>query len=562
VKAALTAPRCALTDSAITLDASRSTGAGPDAVFTWAVVERPAGSQADLSGAAGSSTSFRPDVAGKYELRVSVTQAGSTASEARASLLAGTPPPFEEIAPSQPGEPRLSVAMLDDTVAAQCLFAGARSHGDVPGGIILNIFIQERPGIGFSSIGRTDASELRVGLDVTELGPGLLRMRFKAIVCEFCADPQRIETTVERLLRVVAPGTPSHEPVSVLPVGARIADVEGTRVILHMLDSDGIRILQSEVRDLLAGTSVILQGTAGMSGHRWDSWGIAGDRVFASNSGDVDCPSSCIYMWDPDGTRSNLSLASTAPPSSSVLHREFTFGPGFLLWRNSRTAAPDSFTLYEMASGRSREISLPGDSAWSTFVGFPRVTLQGDELRAVFYMIQPGRRIYRWDSVSGESVLLFDDESYKYDLLVDDTRLVWRDYSGDYSPLYTAPIGGGPVTRVGLVDFTDVFFLRDGILAWDYVTPLGGWFNEERGVQVLTPAGSVVKIPEAKGLIALVDGHAIVSDEVGVRSWHVATGAGTRLVNSAMGTRIDRLFRAGNNAVVFTIGRSVYYVPL
>jgi hypothetical protein len=297
-------------------------------------------------------------------------------------------------------------------------------------------------------------------------------------------------------------------------------------------------------------------------GRDWIShWTLMAGRAFVAASA-ADCATTCVYMWAPDGTRTNLSTASPIAPVTTsdvsspayVEHRLPIARAGHVLWWNDRRNGQDSYTLYEVATGTYREITLP---AGVTVDFRPTLAVAGGEVRV--HYVSGGSRIYRWDSGSGTTTLANDDGASKANLTGDDTRVAWIVFgaamTGD-NVLYTMPVIGGATTQPGTVyTITDMFQVGGGLLAWDERPAL----DQSPRVRVLTTAGTVVTL--GGSLQSVGDGRVIYVDADGSVVWDAATADTRRLLRD--GARdVGGPYLPGGNAAVFTFGRAVYFVPL
>ena len=445
--------------------------------------------------------------AGAHEIRFVGVDAAGASRELSVSVPVVDPPSLHVSSPFDGAfvSGALKVTGTASTQAGRAVTVTA-NMGDVP-------FVQ------------TTAQPFDANIDLTGVVPGPYALTFTA------TDWMHRTTTVQYTIMVVS--SPAKVRVPAFTIVGQTRAIDGDRVLYTATDQS-VRL-----RNVAAGTEVVLQGAKEIDS--LDHFVIAGSRVYADGHG-ADCNVNtllyCVYQWQADGSRRNLSIASplVLGPSQFVgvnETRPVAHGDK-VIWINDNT---NTFTLYDASSDVFALITVPSDISR---VGNFAYDFADDGATVRLFYWAPGaphtEDIYRWSSASGSSVKLSSSGTENSYPQTDGVNVAWEESSG----LMIEPVAGGSPTLV--TSSASGFLLRDGVLAWTESTLNGS-------VLKAWPAATISKAGHFAGDSYVVGGHVLyyeTDDEL--YDWSSATGISSPVFRGRLS-----LFLSGD-AAYFHVG--------
>lgn len=380
---------------------------------------------------------------------------------------------------------------------------------------------------------------------LTGLAPGAYTLSVSA------TDATGQSTRLQRTVVVTSTSGLAYAPLFTLPAGGELLAVADSRILY--VTADGSPLL----RDTGSAAEVVLAGATAIQFAT--DWQISGGSVYVQGKG-TDCVANfvCIYAWDAAGRIANLS---TANPFAGTSYQEHPVAnDGYVLWTNGAGASPGGYTLYEVATGTYAGITLP---AGAHYVGNTDYDLAvvGAVVHFYFWAQTGGSGttsafdIFRWRSDTGISTPVTSGGGRATYPQTDGIRAAWRQEplggSADGTfVLMSLPLAGGASTVAS--SSASAFILADGVLAWTESAAGSKIVKASTGAAATALTG-----PDAARLYANGGGQVIYGQQGKVYSWNATSGVSTLRLE----TTPSRIL-LGGGAMVFSIGTTVYRVPL
>ena len=426
---------------------------------------------------------------------------------------------------------------------APTLALGSPADGTIVYGS-LNVagsFATDKPGavtvvasLGSVPILQTTAQDFSTSYDLAGITPGSYVLTVQA------TNSANETTTVTRSIVVSSSSALAYAPIFSLGANARMLAAEGDR-LLYVGQDQLVRL-----RDTAANTEVLLQGASPDS--FLGDWTISGGRTYASGRAE-DCEfGGCVYQWQADGTRTNLTLGNPwalgAPQEHPVAH------DGYVIWCNNGAR---SYTLYAVSSGTYTQVGAPADVVYAGNTDFD-FTVTGGVVHVIYWgqtssvSASFASDVYLWDSGTGSSTRRSTPGLTNAGSQIDGARVAWSQspagWSGNSTSLVTQPLAGG--TTTDLSDTMNIFLLRDGVLAW---MESGG---ATRAVKASTAAGTTtLSVLTSSWLYGSGGGFVAYGEAARTYDWNAATSHATLLLDAAPGTPLQN-----GNRLYFTLGQT------
>ena len=388
--------------------------------------------------------------------------------------------------------------------------------------------------LGQLQILQTTSPSFGTSYDLTGVPPGRYTLGVDAI------DSTNASTSVLRTIIVASSPGLVHAPLFSLGTGGQLLAAEGD-LVLYKADDQSVRL-----RNTVTATELSLQDTVLGNGNWW----ITAGRVVASGFGN-DCSiglgGTCIYEWNPDGTRRNLSVAN--PFAGTSTRQRPIVKDGFMVWCNCpniTSGGLGSYTVYNVGSRTFSQATPPASLGYQV-ADAPDFAVVGDVVHLVYAAASNvSTNVYLWRSDTTSSTPI---SSQGWAPQTDGVRVAWLDLAGtalnnfDLRPFYARSLAGGNTT-VGSA--TANFVLRDGVLAW----------FDNSGLQVSTVTSTVTlsSASATAGLLGSDDGVVVYVDQGKVYSWNAATGRSTLRVDGLPGKP------SGSPTPAFVTGNKLYFV--
>jgi PKD repeat protein len=325
---------------------------------------------------------------------------------------------------------------------------------------------------------------------------------------------------VTRKLYVASSAALAYPGIKNVIRGASLQAAEGAHLVYSKRNGEGSRLLNAET-----ASDVLLAGSDRMD---FNPWQINAGQVYASGTNTAgDCAtSSCVYRWAADGTRTNLSAASSV--ATGKAQQGVVVHDGYALWANEG----NTFTLYNLTTG------IFSSGAWDLAGGAVRAydfAVTGGVVSIFYardyYPIGSAGEILRWDSDTKLSTLVSTSGPKSYEPQTDGARVAWLVADGSTTSLAVQPVGGGAASKLPVPQNARVL-LRDGVLAWGVAGSGGiastpGTVQALKGTEVVTLATGV-----SVDLVGVGGGRAVYRANDGkIYSWNPATGLSTLVLD-------------------------------
>ncbi|HSV79184.1 MAG TPA: PKD domain-containing protein [Ramlibacter sp.] len=398
---------------------------------------------------------------------------------------------------------------------------------------------------------RTTEPSFSATASLAGLQPGLHFVAVRA------TDRDGVNTILRRSVVLASSSALAYSPSVVMPAGGRLLAADGNQALYRPNVAGEIDPVI--VRDLVSSSELSLGPIGSDVGSDWQ---LTGGRVYAQMRAS-DCPSTCIYQWGQDGSRTNLTTSNPLYAGLTRQLSDFDEHPvsrdGYVVWAAWRQLG--GYILYEAATGTYRHIPKPPEAG---YVGnhLYEVAVAGGVVRFVFWAQTGGSGtsstfdVYQWDSVSGASTRLTSGTQQDIYPQTDGLRAAWQrqpvggSVDGRFT-LMAQPLAGGGATALSSSVIS--FKLRDGVLAWLERTP-----NFEYTLRASTASGvTTIASGLGLGLWSAGGGFVIYSDGAKTYAWNAATGQASLKIDAVPAEQ----FVAGG-ALVFRIGSAIYRVSL
>ncbi|MEY4750725.1 MAG: hypothetical protein RIQ60_2939 [Pseudomonadota bacterium] len=380
------------------------------------------------------------------------------------------------------------------------------------------------------------AADFSTRYDLTGVAAGRYTLTVQA------TDSGQVTTTVQRPLIVTSSPALVYTPLLALGGAATLLDAKGD-FILYRADDQSVRLRNTA--DLTA-PEVTLQGSANTA--YASDWRIDAGRVVAYGQGN-DCTVNfvCVYLWQADGTRSNLTSAN--PWAGTRFQQHPVMHDGKLIWVNDGGTSGGSYTLYDLASGSYTQIAQP---AGVNYVGNWNYdfSLLGGAVNFWFWGQTGGSGtsssfdVYRWNSASGTSTRQSNPGQRSVYTQVDGVRAAWSQSpvastAATTSLVTQALAGDGSANGAQSVLSSSMgsFVLRDGVLAWLEFNGV----NRALKVSVQAPgsqaadATAALSILNSAQLYDTAAGRVIYGELGRTLNWSAATRQASLLIDAAPG---------------------------
>jgi len=406
---------------------------------------------------------------------------------------------------------------------------------------------------------QTTSSPFSGSYDLNGLAPGSYTLTVRA------TDATGLVSQVQRSVVVTSSASLAYTPAFTLPTGAQLLAAEGQKVLVAPGDGS-VRL-----RDLLTGAQTDLAGASTIQ--YASDWQLSGGRAYAYGKGS-DCVLYCIYQWMADGTRSNLTNPNPYSQASNIgggwaydLHP--VARDGYVVWVNDKaadtgvaTSATGRYTVLHLASGTYTKVGVPAGVNYMGNWNYDFAVVGG--VVHFYYWAQTGGEgtgstfdIFKWRSDTGVSTRLTAGGMRSIYVQTDGLRAAWQQTplggsaDGTFA-LLAQPLAGGAATKAA--DLATTFSLRDGVLAW-VENGVGG----ARAIKASTAsATSTLSSLSTASLLANAGGRVVFTQQGKLLVFQAATGLITVRADTVPAGPV---FVAGG-ALVFTVGSSVYRVPL
>jgi hypothetical protein len=275
-----------------------------------------------------------------------------------------------------------------------------------------------------------------------------------------------------------------------------------------------------------------------------------------------------------DGTRSNLTNPNPYSQASNIgggwaydLHP--VARDGYVVWVNDKaadtgvaTSATGRYTVLHLASGTYTKVGVPAGVNYMGNWNYDFAVVGG--VVHFYYWAQTGGEgtgstfdIFKWRSDTGVSTRLTAGGMRSIYVQTDGLRAAWQQSplggsaDGTFA-LLAQPLAGGAASKAA--DLATTFSLRDGVLAW-VENGAGG----ARAIKASTAsATSTLSSLSTASLLANAGGRVAFTQQGKLYVFQAATGLITVRADTVPAGPV---FVAGG-ALVFTVGSSVYRVPL
>jgi hypothetical protein len=385
--------------------------------------------------------------------------------------------------------------------------------------------------LGDVSFLQTSATDFSAGYDLTGLAPGLYTLTVQA------TDASQVSTTVQRQIIVTSSPALVYTPLMSLGLSANLLAAEGDQ-ILYRADDQTVRL-----RDTAhpAVPEVLLQGAATTA--YTNDWQLRDGRVYVFGQGN-DCTVNfvCVYQWQADGTRRNLSSAN--PWAGSSYQQHPVAHDGKVVWTNDGGSGGGSYTLYDVATDSYTQITQP---VGVNFVGNWNYdfTVLGGVVNFYLWGQTGGSGttssfdVFRWASDTGAATRVSSPGLRSVYTQSDAVRVAWSQAPlsnplGTTS-LVTQPLAGGPTSV--LSSSMGSFVLRDSVLAWVEFNGSGRALK----ASVQTPGSAVAGATRSLSILGsaqLYDtaGGRVLYGELGhTLNWNAGLGRATLIIDTAPG---------------------------
>lgn len=397
------------------------------------------------------------------------------------------------------------------------------------------------------------AANFSGSFNLAGLTPGSYTLTVRA------TDSGNSTTVLQRTVTVTSDTALAYPALFSIGSGGRLLAVEGNSV-LYVADDTSVRL-----RQIPTGTEVALAGAASVN--YANDWQISGGRVVAYGK-DADCVLYCVYQWDADGTRANLSNPNAFSAAPNIGGgRAYDLHPvshdGYVLWVNDKAGGTGWFTLYDTVTQSYTKIAAPTGAAYVGNWNYDFAVSAG--VVQVFFWAQTAGEgvtstfdIYRWSSLTNTSVKLSSGGARSIYPKTDGQTVAWLQSAtgsaaGGSANLLSQPVAGGSIQTVSS-NASEGFVMRDGVLAWrETVTSTstgkyGGPVTTVTGIKAsaLGSTNTVSSLSSAV-LYGAGAGQLLFGESGKVYSWNAATRSSTLRIEAAPNQ-------------VMVSGSSVYFV--
>ena len=281
----------------------------------------------------------------------------------------------------------------------------------------------------------------------------------------------------------IAPSARWVQPSSLLITGQLLA-ARGTQALVsEAVPYSSQRLL---LRDLVSGASTLLLDT-GTDWSKFTGWTLGGGRVYATgNAGDC-VGRTCLYQWDADGRRSNLTRDNPySGGNSNFLDDGFPVVQGdHVLFLSSDSGALASWRRLVLFNAADRSYVKVADSA-EVLLGYGQsgdLSVREGVARVVYggYTFAPAPTrwaLHEWRSDTQATALLAEGDGSILNVRTDGSRVFWLQTSpstNSRNDLIAMPLGGGPVSVLApLINASAFAVQEDGSLTWGESLHTGG----------------------------------------------------------------------------------------
>jgi len=464
---------------------------------------------------------------GTHNVVLTATDSAGNQQSLVVPVLVSNPPPLSITAPT-PGN--------GATVFGTLSVAGSfTSDKPAPNSITVTATLA-----GFEFMRTTSASgagSFGGSLDLTGISPGSYLLSVHAV------DSAGAASDVYRYLIVASSVTLAYPPLFELPADGTLLAADGARAVYRLANGS------MRLRDAAAGTDVVLLGAAS----EYPNIQLGSSKVYAVLQ-DTDCPATlyCIYEWQPDGTRLNLSSGN--PHGAGRTLSAFVVRGEHVVWvnRGGSPWAPGSFTVFDAVARTYREVTRPA-SAVDIDGSFDFVA-GGGVVDLVFSGPRGGGAsdVYHWSSLSATTENVSAGSGANTDPKTDGQRIAWRqsDISGTTTSLASRALGGGATSTLATTSVG--FALSDGVVGWEARTSVSTTIKG-----VTATATATLSTLLSATLVGSTGGNVVYAADNKIYSWKGSTGQTTLRVD-VMPTKM--LLAQGELSFVY--GSTVYRVPL
>lgn len=452
----------------------------------------------------------------------------------------------------------LSVAVVVDNVLVLSLAEpadGAFVHGTLR---VTGSVGSDKPGpvtttarLGDVAFLDTQATNFSASLDLTGVAPGAYTLTVRSV------DATGQVTQITRTVRVASSASLAPAPVYTLPVGTTVLAAEGSRLLLEQADG------QVLFRDLGTGAETLLAGSAEVDNA--GGWRMDNGRVVAQGRG-TDCVNLCIYLWQSNGQRSNLTLANPYSRTDNVTggwaaDQHPVMAGDHVLWVNDKASATGHYTLHRLSTGSYTKIAAPPGTH---YVGNTQYDIVAEGAAVDFWFwaetggggMNAPFDVFRWRSDTGATTRLTGGGARHIYPRADAAWVAWRQtplggtQDGTFSLVLRPRDADAPtILSTTATDFR----LRDGVVAWAEVTAPGSQALRARHGDAVT----TLSTEKTAAIAAAGSGWVAFTEPGRLYTWDSLTG--TRALR--LEALPSRAFVTGSE-LVFLIDTSVYRVAL
>ena len=349
--------------------------------------------------------------------------------------------------------------------------------------------------------------------DLTGTAPGTYVLTVRA------TDDTGEAVQIQRTVIVSSSAALAYSPALSLGADGRMLAADGNSLV-YLAEDQSVRL-----HDFGAGTDVVLQGASAS----FADWQASQGRAYADGSG-ADCTTAavCVYQWQADGSRTNLSTGNSPGQVSNQVYP--VAHDGFVIWWNP---SANSFSLYNVATTGYTQIPAP--AGVSSLVGSQTdFVVTGGVVKLAY----PGQTsgggssatfdTYLWSSDTATSVRLSTPGIRNLAPQTDGVRIAWSQATGINAPtsLVSQPLAGGAITT--LSSTMTSFSLRDGVLAWAEANPTGHAVKASaNGVT------STLSLRTPSSLLGTSGGKVVYGELANTYRWDAATATSSLLIEAA-----------------------------
>ena len=441
---------------------------------------------------------------------------------------------------------------IDGAIVSGTLHVSGLSSSDKPGAVTLTAKLEDFPLL------QTGAGAFSTDFSLAQVPAG------SYLLTVIATDSEGAFTRIERTVVVTADASHVYTPLTSLgPAGALLA--ASTDHVLYTAEDQSVRL-----RDVAAATEVVLQGASTIAYQT--RWQIDGGRVVVQGHGsDCDASFECVYLWQADGTRTNLT---TANPWAGTNYQSYPVARGgYVLWKNDGAVAnalPGSYTLYNVATSTYSRI-LPPAEVTNLANAYFDFSVSGGVVNVVFsgWTTASDAEVYRWTSDTATTVRLSATGLISEFPQTDGTRVVW--YEAPLGPpnapyaianrgngLRTLTLPGTATTLAATKALENQYQLRDGVLAWVQLDATG---LSQQVAASAAGAATVLSTTTSTPPRLLSDsgGFVVFSDNGKTSSWNAAANQSSVVIDTPV-TGVQ----AAGNTLYFVLGtnQTLYQVKL